>query len=161
MPIRKNAEIVLVPVISGGGDGVGELFLGIALIAISVVLLQPEIAIGVGIALAGSGGLTAGLVTAGVVTSVAGALLSVGVGIALSGLMQLFIKTPGQESKAQDENIRANNDAFGPLQNTTSTQTPIPLVFGLVRVPGQFIGGHIKTINHDASAVISVANYVS
>lgn len=157
----KNAEIVLLPVIQGSGE-VGQIFLGLAIIALAVVAMQPQFAFGAAAALSGGAGLGAVFSTAGIITSIAQGFLGLGVGLVLSGAVGLFSSKDNSNMQRanNDSSVRANNDAFGALQNTTATDTAIPLIFGLVRVPGQFIGGRVKTINHDASTIISVANYV-
>jgi predicted phage tail protein len=159
---RKDTPIIIVPVISGAGDDIGTIFIGVAIIAISVVLMQPEFAIGAGIALSGGSGLTAALGTAALITSAAQWALGMGVMLVLSGVMGMISSGKGakDDRPTHDSSIRANNDMFGSLQNTTNANMPVPLVFGLHRVPGQFVGGRIKTINHDAGTVISVANYL-
>lgn len=159
----KKDELVLVPVIHGAGDGGVELFVGLALIAISLIAMQPQFAFGIAAQMSGAAGLTAVFGTAGVITTIAEVGLSIGIGLALAGAVSLFSSKGGSVAAPQaqnDSSVRAENDAFGPLQNTTSTQTAIPLIFGQIRVPGQFIGGRIRTISHDASTVISVANYI-
>jgi predicted phage tail protein len=157
---NKKAEIVLLPVIQGSGEA-GEIFMGLALVAIAIVAMQPQFALGAAIELSGAAGLGAVFSTAGIITSIAQGVLGLGVGLVLSGAVGLFSSRESTPQRAQnDSSIRAQNDAFGPLQNTTSTQTAIPLIFGQIRVPGQFIGGRIRTINHDSSTVISVANYI-
>ena len=88
-------------------------------------------------------------------------LLPMGINLLITGFIGLLSpKNTTQPNSAPDESVRAQNDAFAGLQNTTSTDQAVPLIFGLTRVPGQFIGGRIRTINHDAYTVVSVANYV-
>lgn len=159
LPVKKGAEIVIVPMIGGGGDTFAMIAIGIAVIALSVVLMNPAVGFGLAASLAGGAGLGAVFATAGVISSLSTALLSVGLGIVLSGVMGL-VNPKNKKNSVNDSNIRSDNDAFGSLENTTSTETPIPLIFGQMRVPGQLVAGRIKTINHDATTVISVANYV-
>jgi predicted phage tail protein len=142
LKIKAN-EVVLIITLYGQGEDVGEIVAGAALIAAGF-FLGPEVSL-IGI----SGFLTGGQIA------------MMGLSLVLGGFLQLL--RPSQQTSptsTPDAPIRAQNDSFGALQNTTSTDTAIPLIFGLTRVPGQFVGGRIKTINHDASTVISVANYV-
>lgn len=163
LPVPKNKIVTLVPIISGGGDNVLPIFAGLALIAFSLAVLAP-IAGAAAAAAATSSDAIVGI--SGVASFLAGAypyVLGAGIAITLNGVMSLLnqpSKPAANISKPTDASTRANNDAFGPLQNTINTGTPIPLIFGQFRVPGQLISGRIKTINHDASTVVSVANYV-
>jgi len=160
-PVKKGAEISLIPVIGGSGDALPTIFIGLAIIALAVVAMQPTIAFGLAASISGSGGIGAVIGTAGVITSVAQGFLSVGISLVLSGVVSAFAsKQDTPQRTTQDSNIRAQNDAFGSLQNTTHTQTPIALIFGQMRVPGQLVSGRIRTIQHDVSTSVSVANYV-
>lgn len=139
--IDKELNLALIITIYGAGDDIGGILIGAALIAASFIPgLQGLTVLGMG---------------------VASSMLTVGVGMVLTGFIGLLTpKTNSSATAPTDSGIRAQNDAFGPMQNTTTTETPIALIFGQMRVPGQFVGGRVKTINHDASTTISVANYV-
>ena len=45
---------------------------------------------------------------------------------------------------------------FGSLKNTTSSGTPIPIHYGLMRVSGQFLSGYIQTNRHGKSDQVNV-----
>ena len=45
---------------------------------------------------------------------------------------------------------------FGSLQNSTQSGTPIPLVYGQMRVSGQFISGYLNTTEHGQDTIINV-----
>jgi predicted phage tail protein len=139
----KDSELVLIITLYGQGDDTTNILIGVALVAASFI--------------PGLQGVTIPLL--GVTLS--GLLSSVGLNLVLSGFAGLLRPDATSAPTAStDAAVRAQNDAFGSLQNTTSTDTAIPLIFGHMRVPGQFIGGRIKTINHDAYTTVSVANYV-
>lgn len=162
LPIKKDAKIVFVPLIGGGGDSIGTILLGVALIAISIAIMNPAL-IGAYATAAFLGASTVGGIISGaaIVSTVASLTLSIGVSLALSGLMQAMAgQAPAKNANTNDSSIRSGNESFGSLVNTTSTNMPIPLIFGQIRVPGQFIGGRIKTINHNAGDVISLVNYI-
>jgi hypothetical protein len=53
---------------------------------------------------------------------------------------------------------RRNNDMFDALDNSTDPSTPIPLIYGMPRVAGQLISGHVETITHGESDVIYVVD---
>lgn len=156
---KKDAEIVIVPVITGGGEDALTIGIGIALMVVAIVTLQPEIAMAGAVFLSGSAGLTATLATYGILLSVGASLLSMGLGMVVSGVLSAM--SPKEQAKARpDSASRRDNDAFEGLDNTTSTQTAIPLIYGHHRIGGQLISGKIRTINHDRSTFISVANYL-
>lgn len=160
---RKNSEIVLVPVIKGSGEDALGIGIGVALIVASVVLLQPEIGIGIGASMFGSGGLGAVFGAVGVINTIAGVGLSLGISMALGGILHAVSPKPAQKDKDSpftDNVVRNDNSAFEGLRNTSDTNTSIPLVYGQHRVAGHFIGGKIKTINHDKDTIISVATYI-
>ena len=160
---KKNATIVIVPLITGsGGDDFTGIAVGVALIAVGMMLapftggLSAAAAIG-----AGALGPTAFIAVGTAFSYLGGALLSLGVGMVLSGVLSALNPAQGKPKTQQhDSSVRSDNDAFQGLTNTTSTNTAIPLISGHHRVAGQFIGGRIKTINHDRDTVISVSNYV-
>jgi predicted phage tail protein len=166
---KKNVDIVIVPIIAGSGEDGLMIAVGVALIAVSLVLMQPHIAAAIAVGMSGlsagaavgaSLAVTAGLMaTSATITTIAGFALSMGIGMVLSGVLAATAPK-GQKSTASDTNSRRNNDSFEGLDNTTSTQTAIPLIYGHHRVPGQFISGKIRTINHDRSTFVSVANYI-
>lgn len=139
----KATKVVFIITIYGQGENGTSFLVGAALIAAGFAL-GPASLVGI------SGFLTGGQIAV------------MGISFVLSGVLGLFnsTKSKAPPNAPHDASVRANNDAFGALQNTTSTDNAIPLIFGHIRVPGQFIGGRIKTVNHDASTVISVANYV-
>jgi predicted phage tail protein len=156
---KKNVDIVIVPVITGGGEDGLMIGIGIALMVVAIATLQPEIAMAGAVLLSGSAGLTATLATYAILLSVGSGLLSMGMGMVLTGVLSAM--SPKEQSNySSDAGSRRDNDAFEGLDNTTSTQTAIPLIYGHHRISGQFISGKIRTINHDRSTFISVANYL-
>jgi predicted phage tail protein len=167
LPVKKGKEIVIVPLVAGSGEEGLMIAIGIAIIVASVVLLQPQFGMAAAFALTstssvGAAGAASLAATAAAISTAAGMGLSLGFSIVLSGVLSLMAGAPNGSNKSNntDSSARAQNDSFGALQNTTATNTSIPLIFGHMRVAGQFVGGHIKTINHDAQTVVSVANYV-
>ena len=143
----KETEIVLIITLYGQGDDIGTIALGAALIAASFI--------------PGLQGITIPLL-GGTLT---GMLFSAGVTYLASGILSALTSVGGQSAvdasaTPNDAAVRSDNDAFQGLTNTTSTNTAIPLIYGHHRVAGQFIGGRIKTINHDRDTIINVSNYV-
>jgi predicted phage tail protein len=145
----ENKELTLVPVIAGaGGRGLG-IILGIVLIAAAVFLGGAPLALGgTGAGFVGSTTALGGLVSAG-------GLLKMGIGLVLSGLMQMLMKPPEMKGPS-DTAQRRNNDMFDALDNTTDPSTSIPLIYGMPRVAGQMLSGHVETISHGESDTIYV-----
>lgn len=167
---KKNVDIVIVPIIAGSGEEGMMIAIGVALIVVAVVLMQPHLAAMATVALtttatstalaAGSIAATAAVLgTSAAIASFATFALSLGISMVLSGVLAAVTPT-NKKSNSSDTSTRRNNDSFEGLVNTTSTQTSIPLIYGHHRVSGQFISGKIRTINHDRSTVINVANYI-
>jgi predicted phage tail protein len=78
-----------------------------------------------------------------------------GIGLVLSGLMQMLMKPPEMKGPS-DTAQRRNNDMFDALDNTTDPSTSIPLIYGMPRVAGQMLSGHVETISHGESDTIYV-----
>jgi len=146
----ENKELTLVPIIAGSGRGLG-IILGIVLIAAAVFLGGAPLALGGG-GFVGSTPALGGLISAG-------GLLKMGIGLVLSGLMQLLMKPPEMRGPS-DTAQRRNNDMFDALDNSTDPSTSIPLIYGMPRVAGQMLSGHVETISHGASDTIYVIDLI-
>jgi len=70
-------------------------------------------------------------------------VFTVGVTMLTSAVTAELMKPPKKDGT--DEEAR-ENDAFGALQHTIASGTPIPLVYGRHRVAGQFLSGEIRTL---------------
>lgn len=142
----ESRELTLVPIIAGSGRGLG-IILGIVLIAAAVFLGGAPLALGGG-GFVGSTTALGGLVSAG-------GLLKMGIGLVLSGLMQMLMKPPEMKGPS-DTGQRRNNDMFDALENTTDPNSCVPLIYGMPRVAGQMLSGHVETISHGESDNIYV-----
>lgn len=109
----EASEIHLVPAMFGGG-AVGKILIGVALIAF--VFLAP----GLGIVLS---------------QTLAGAILGTGIGLALGGVMQLFMKAPSI-SKSEDPPA---SKYFGINSNTAESGTNITLAYGRINLFGHWL----------------------
>lgn len=137
----KSSDLVFIITMYGQGEDVTTIAIGAALVAAAFI--------------PGLQGLAIGTLT------MSGFLLSTGISMVLSGVLNALGSRPTSNPQgAPDSPARVNNDSFEGLTNTTSTDTPIPLIYGHHRVGGQFVSGKIKTINHDRGTYISVANYI-
>lgn len=156
-----NKELTLVPIIAGaGGKGLG-IILGIVLIAAAFFTGGGSLA---GLMAEGGGsGFAASTTILGAQGSffslTAGGLMKMGLGLVLSGLMQLLMQPPSPRGPS-DSGQRRNNDMFDAFENSTDPNTPIPLIYGMPRVSGQLISGYVETITHGESDVISVTDII-
>jgi predicted phage tail protein len=151
----SSKELTLVPIIAGsGGKGLG-IILGIILIAAAFFTGGGSLA-----ALGSVGGSGfVGSTSLGFMGLTAGGLLKMGIGLVLSGLMQMLMKPPDMKGPS-DTSQRRNNDMFDALDNTTDPSTPIPLIYGMPRVAGQMLSGHVETISHGESDTIAVVDLI-
>lgn len=165
--IKEDDEFYLVPVFAGGG-GKNTKFLVLAAMAAMAVstggasLGMAPGAMGGATSAAtaaqaaggGFAGLKAGAAYAWGSLGAVGQTLAINAGLALATM--LFTKRPKSNNQV-DENAR-QNDMFGSLKNTTTSGTPIPLIYGQFRVAGQLISGFIDTTEHGKSANIRVSD---
>ncbi len=137
----------IVPCVFGGGGKFGRIIIGVALVALSFAVPGA----------AGLGALLKGTASMGFVQSL---VFGIGVSMTLGGLAALFTKTPKaarMENKFDGE-ARRENDMFGALQNTTDSGTPIPLVYGNMRIAGQLISGYLDVSEHGKNDTVSVSS---
>lgn len=151
-----HKELTIVPIIAGaGGKGLG--------ILLGIVLIGAALAFGGAPAFLGGGGFQSGSMIFGSAGSMfslsAGGLLKMGLGLVLSGLMQMLMQPP-KPSGPSDSGQRRNNDMFDAFENSTDPNTPIPLIYGMPRVGGQLLSGYVETITHGESDVISVTDII-
>jgi len=118
-------EVHLIPAMHGGG-AVGKILLGAALIA--AVVFMPASAFAIG-NLAG--------------TTVAGAVLGMGIGLVLGGVMQLFMKAP-TISKSEDP---AASKYLSSGKNTTAFGTPIIMAWGRVKLFPHWLSIQVNSNN--------------
>ena len=88
-------------------------------------------------------------------------VLKMGISMVLSGVMGMVMKTPTpavQGSQTTDSEARIDNKIFQGLQNTTQSNTPVPIIYGRTRVGGQFVSGEILSIQHVRNESITVSS---
>jgi predicted phage tail protein len=174
----KDGDVVyLVPAITGGGGKRMGMFLMLAMGAFLIAytggmgatiqgLVNPGAAATAGgtSASLGMGGATGDLAARGALGSsssagIAGGLNSMAMrmvgNIAMSILSRLFAPKP--KTTERDSSTRDNN-MFGSLANSTTSGTPIPLVYGHMRVGGQMLSGYLDAEIHGKSDIISVGD---
>ena len=81
-----------------------------------------------------------------------------GLQIGLSAVSMLLTKSPAARSSKQTESTSRDNDMFGSLRNSSTSGTPVPLVYGRHRVAGQFLSGYITTIGHGGGDQVNVGS---
>ena len=70
----------------------------------------------------------------------------------------LLTKSPAARQSKQTESTSRDNDMFGSLRNSSTSGTPVPLVYGRHRVAGQFLSGYITTIGHGGGDSVNVGS---
>jgi predicted phage tail protein len=119
------APISFVPVVAGAG-AVGRVLAGIALIALSFLIIP------LGIAAAGAGIATA--------VGLAGASLLLG------GIAQLLTPTPKATQGADGQDDPRKSYSFSGIQNTSRQGVPVPIVYGETLVGSVVISAGIDTV---------------
>lgn len=173
--IKEGDVVHLVPAITGGGGKRMGMFLMLAMGAFLIGfsggfgagiqgLLNPgSVAATTGNVLGGqaSGGAiaAAGMGANTTAAGLGGALNSMAMrmvgNVAMSILSRLFAPKP--KTTERDSSTRDNN-MFGSLANSTTSGTPIPLVYGHMRVGGQMLSGYLDAEIHGKSDIISVGD---
>ena len=119
-PSGRN-EIRIVPVVRGsGGDGLGQLVVGAALIALAAT--NPA-----GMLMIGS-------------WNAAGVVGAIGLSMALGGVSKLLFGAPDQTATTTGSSF-----LFSGAQNTTPQGSPIPVLYGRLTVPPPLISEGIDT----------------
>jgi predicted phage tail protein len=134
------SRLIIAPIIAGsGGKGfsIGQILLGVALVALAFIP-------GFGIVSAGQAAANSAL-TAGALTKLGTSLLTLGIGLVLTGIAGLIapsVQTPKGDSKKKESFV------FDRAVELTSQGYPVPLVYGqyLVQSP-LYISSSISTEN--------------
>jgi len=133
-------EIKIVPVLAGA-DGVGKIFAGIGLIALSFLL--PGAGAFGAISVFGQAA-TAG----GILTGIGTAASIIGASLVLGGVAQLLTPTPriNIPGTAQDNNDPRKSYSFSGVQQTSRQGVPVPIVYGETIVGSVVISAGIDTV---------------
>ena len=123
-PVGESEAISIVPVIGGaGGNGVGQIIAGVALIGLTLI---PG-----GLPIAGSLATSIGLF---------------GGGLILSGVAQMLTPTPSPQTPSMDPSDPASNPvSFSGIQNVSRQGVPVPVVYGETLVGSVVISSGINT----------------
>jgi predicted phage tail protein len=117
MPWSEKEVFSITPVVAGAGRGAGQIFLGLAIIGLSM---------GVG-AIASAGVTLGGFAGIGTVGT---AFASIGLSIALSGIATSI--SPQPEPSSLDESVQLESFTFSNVVNTSKQGLPVPIAYGRV-----------------------------
>ena len=115
----------IAPVLAGAGQGVGQIFAGIGLVALAI-FAGPAAGGFLGLG-AGLGGAGAGLISG----TAAVALGGIGASLILGGVAQLLSPQPDISALQRGkEAARLESFSFSGIVNTSKQGLPVPLVYG-------------------------------
>jgi predicted phage tail protein len=121
--------IKIVPVVAGAGGGVGQILLGIGLIAASFLLPGAGI-FGVGMGIFGP--LAPGAIAT--LTTVGNAISMVGASLVLGGVAQLISPVATTSMGSGSTSDPRQSYSFSGVQNVSRQGVPVPIIFGEVIV---------------------------
>ena len=162
---KEDTEFYVVPLfIGGGGDGITGIVIGAALVALVVFTGGTALApmAGAGLTSMGTVGMAGAFSTLGAIggIGIGSMLMSMGVSMIISGVMGMIMKPPKPDfdgSQTTDSEARSENKIFQGLQNTIDSNVPVPIMYGRIRIGGQFVSGEIRTIEHGRNEFIKVS----
>ena len=127
LSLPGRAEIKIVPQIAGAGNGIGQIFLGIALVVAAIYApeLLPEMGMSEGFA-----------------TAVGGMALSFGATLILGGLSQMLAKNP-QSAPSNKDNTTSY--LFNGPVNTTAQGNPVSILYGRLIIGSQVVSASIAS----------------
>ena len=163
---KDGDTIHLVPAIAGGGGKTIRtlIYAVFAVVAIyfAFTVLGPAM-LGPGAPMVAPGVEAAGMMSsagasAGTAVTGMSLLKMAGLQIGLSMVSAMMTKSPAARESKQTESNSRDSGMFGSLTNSSTSGTPIALIYGRHRVAGQFLSGYITTIGHGSGDVISVGS---
>ena len=83
---------------------------------------------------------------------------TIGLNLAISAITSMMVKSPAARSSKQTDSTVRENGMFGGLTNSSTSGTPIALIYGYNRVGGQFLSGYISSTSHGSGDPIQVGN---
>jgi predicted phage tail protein len=126
-PTASNEPIRIMPIVSGAGEGTGQILAGIGLVA-AAILLAP---VGGGFLGLGANAL-AGTFTLG--ASASAAIGAIGVGLALTGISTLLTPTTQLSTGVDSDFDPRKSYSFSGIQNVARQGVPVPIIYGEVLV---------------------------
>lgn len=125
--LGTNADTIrLVPVVAGAGKGLGQIFLGAALIGASFFL-------------------PTGPLISGFSFSASSIAFSMGSSLLLGGIAQSLTKTPSSSNESVEKPDNKPSYAFDGAVNTAAQGNPVPVCYGELIVGSQVISAGLTT----------------
>ena len=117
LPWSEREVFSIAPVIAGAGQGVGQIFAGIGLVALALV----------------TGGATIGLLGLAAPLSVSSVLGTIGASLVLGGIAQMISPQPNISPLVRGkEAARLESFSFSGINNTSQQGLPVPIIYGRV-----------------------------
>lgn len=117
LPWSEREVFSIAPVIAGAGQGVGQIFAGIGLVALALV----------------TGGATIGLLGLAAPLSVSSVLGTIGASLVLGGIAQMISPQPNMSPLIRGkEAARLESFSFSGINNTSQQGLPVPIIYGRV-----------------------------
>ena len=117
LPWSEREVFSIAPVIAGAGQGVGQIFAGIGLVALALV----------------TGGATIGLLGLAAPLSVSSVLGTIGASLVLGGIAQMISPQPNISPLIRGkEAARLESFSFSGINNTSQQGLPVPIAYGRV-----------------------------
>jgi predicted phage tail protein len=117
LPWSEREVFSIAPVIAGAGQGVGQIFAGIGLVALALV----------------TGGATIGLLGLAAPLSVSSVLGTIGASLVLGGIAQMISPQPNISPLVRGkEAARLESFSFSGINNTSQQGLPVPIAYGRV-----------------------------
>lgn len=130
-PTPMDEPIRIMPVMSGAGNGVGQVLAGVGLIALSFLLPGAQL----GLFGLGQIGLTA----------FAAPIAGLGVSLALGGVAQMLTPTSTQNVGGESATNPRLSFSFSGIQNVSRQGVPVPIIYGETLVGSVVISAGINT----------------
>ena len=146
LPWSEREAFSITPVICGAGEGAGQIFAGIGLIAISFLL--PGAGLFGATSLFGATAATAG--TAGVLTTIGTAISGIGASLVLGGVAQMISPQTSMGGLTSGrEAARLESFTFSGIVNTSKQGLPVPVAYGRV-----FVGSAVISSGLDVNQTV-------
>ena len=146
LPWSEREVFSITPVICGAGQGVGQIFAGIGLIALSFLL--PGAGLFGATSLFGATAATAG--TAGVLTTIGTAISGIGASLILGGVAQMISPQRNMGTLTNGrEAARLESFTFSGIVNTRKQGLPVPVAYGRV-----FVGSAVISSGLDVNQTV-------
>ena len=147
--------IYLVPAIAGGD---GKRIRNALLVIAAIYLMSQGAPVDPMQVAAGTEGVStfATVQGAGAATKGLSTMQMIGLQVGLSMVSMMLTKSPAMRESKQTESTTRDNGMFGSLSNSSTSGTPISLIYGQHRVAGQFLSGYVNSLVHGSGDPISI-----